>query len=130
MFFFYVEVFLQKAAFSYMLNFFLLKGGDFLQNVLLSAEMLNMLNHALCSALLSAEMLNMLNMLNVLWPMRLHGVKWAKKPSKYSTYSTYSTFQQKEAIFRNLTSNMIQHIQHFNRKKHFSCKKRFFLLKC
>ena len=46
----YVELFLQKAAFFCML-ILLLKGGDFLQNVLISVEMLNMLNHVLCRAL-------------------------------------------------------------------------------
>ena len=73
--------------------------------------------------LLSAEMLNILNMLNVFWPITPpfadHGVAWAKK---HSTYSTYSTFQQKEAFIRNLTSNMIQHIQHFSRKNHIKKK--------
>ena len=42
------------------------------------------------------------------------GALWAKK---HSTCSTYSAFQQKEAFFWNLRSNMIQHIQHFSWKK-------------
>ena len=36
--------------------------------------------------------------------------------------STYSIFLQKEAYFSNKISNMVQHIQHFCRKKHFSNK--------
>ena len=89
--------------------------------MLLSAVMLNMLNHVVCSAqktLLSAEMLNMLNMLNVFWPMTpplqtmgLHGPKsiqhiqhFSRKKGFFSEPyiqhdSTYSTFQPKEAHF-------------------------------
>ena len=53
----YVEFFLQKESFLFScrkqpeflhVESFLLKGGNFSQNMLLSAEMLNMLNHVLC----------------------------------------------------------------------------------
>ena len=67
--------------------------------------------------LLSAEKLNMLNMLNYF------GSIWSllafHRPKIIQHDSTYSTFQQKEAyFFSKIGSNMIQHIQHFSRKKH------------
>ena len=67
---------------------------------LLSAEMLNMLNHVGCKppkkTLLSAEMLNMLNMLNVFRPIRV--LQSSRNVEPHAQY--------------------IQHIQHFSRKKH------------
>ena len=67
---------------------------------LLSAEMLNMLNHVGSKVpkktLLSAEMLNMLNMLNVFLPIRPLQSSWNVRPQ----------------------AQYIQHIQHFSRKKH------------
>ena len=62
--------------------------------------------------LLSAEMLNMLNYFASIWSLLA-----SHRPQ---TISTYSTFQQKEAHFSDTRSNMIQHIQHFRRKKHIS----------
>ena len=113
----YVELFLQKAAFfiacwifSAERRGFSSKCASFCWNVEY-VESCSMQSSE--KALLSAEMLNMLNMLSVLWPMRLPlQTMGFNGPKKHSTYSTYSTFQQKEAFFRNLTSNMIQHIQH------------------
>ena len=144
-FFCMLNSFCRKNSFSFfMLNYscrkqaeflhvelFLPKGGNVSKNMLLSVEMLNVLNHVLCNAikktLLSAEIFNMLNMLNVLWPMRLHGVQWAKK---HSTYSTYSTFQQKEHFFGTLHPTWFNMFNISAERSIFWGKKSFFLLKC
>ena len=67
---------------------------------------------------LSADMLTMLNVFcPINPPFQDQGAPW---PPKHSTYSIFSTFQQTEAPFGSLTSNMIQHIQQFSRNKHIS----------
>ena len=92
----------------------------FFKNVLLSAEMLNMLDHVEClfpkKMLLSAEMLNMLNMLNYF------GSIWSllafHRPKIIQHIQHIQLFSRKKHIFSKIGSNMIQHIQHFSRKKH------------
>ena len=74
-------------------------------------ETLNLLSHVGSYVLKNCFFLQMLNMLNVLGamvpPWSGNGGLWARK------HSTYSTWQQKETLFQNIRSNMIQHIQHF-----------------
>ena len=73
------------------LNYFPWKNHIFEKKMLLSAEMLNMMNHFASSG--------------------PSGFPWTQNNS------TYSTFQQKEAHFWNIRSNMIQHIQ--QKEAHF-----------
>ena len=92
----------------------------FFKNVLLSAEMLNMLDHVEClfqKMLLSAEMLNMLNLLNYfgsIWSLlAFHRPKIIQHIQHIQLF-----ISRKKHIFSKIGSNMIQHIQHFSRKKH------------
>ena len=66
--------------------------------------------------LLSAEMLNMLNML------KYFGSIWSllafHRPKIIQHIQHIQLFSRKKHIFSKIGSNMIQHIQHFSRKKH------------
>ena len=98
--------------------------------MLLSAEMLNMLNHV---GDLVWKMCFFLRKCWICWIcwMFLEPIgSFAYRFKKHSTYSTYSTFLQKEAHFSNKISNMIQHIQHFCSFELILYKKCFFLQKC
>ena len=75
------------------------------------------------NVLLSAEMLNVLNMLHHFCHYYLFSVPVANSAENDSTYSTYSTFLLKEAHFSESTYQHIQHVQHFSRKKHTLEKK-------
>ena len=94
----------EKIQHSPKSDYFRENNSTCVSNVLLSAEMLNMLNHVGSkfrkNVLLSAEKLNMLNMLNYFGSME--GPKGPNRPK----------------IIQH-----IQHIQHFSRKKHFFWKR-------
>ena len=114
-----LNFFCWKNHFLGYVEFFPWKKPFFFKKVLLSAEMLNMLDHAECLFPKKCFFLLKCWICWICWiSLPLVGPFWPPIDPKKSTYSTYSTFQQKEAHFSDTRSNMIQHIQHFSRKKH------------
>ena len=120
----------EKCTFRAYVELFLQKEPHFSPKMLLSAEMLNMLNHV---GDLVWKMCFFLRKCWICWIcwMFLEPIgSFAYRFKKHSTYSAYSTFLQKEAHFSNKISNMIQHIQHFCSFELILYKKCFFLQKC
>ena len=92
----------------------------FFKNVLLSTEMLNMLNVFLeCfrkNVLLSGEILNMLNAFGTYRPL-------LNEANKFQKHSTYSTFPQKKHIWGERLSNISTYSTFPQKEAHFLQKK-------
>ena len=116
-----------------------------LEKMLLSAEMLNMLNHVgdlvwkicfflqkcwICWIMLEGLFGKCASFCWLCWICWMFLEPIGSFAYRFKKHSTYSTFLQKAAHFSNKISNMIQHIQHFCNFELILYKKCFFLQKC